>query len=168
MLDCPRCQVPLQSHTITTDAEGWEIEIDVCSDSCGGLWLEAHDFEADSKAKLFLDEELLALNKPRRKVNTDRELRCPECKAEMSRFDWNNEGIHLDFCPHCEGRWVDGGEIGRIQAQWNKEPLSSREEEALIGRVSAIKREEDERWQEQTFGQWLLDRVTLKGLRTQR
>ena len=169
MLSCPRCAVPLTAHTITTDAEAWELEVDVCADSCGGLWLEAHDFEIDPQAKLLLDQELLGLNKPRRKaVNTKAPADCPACRVAMQRYDWNNEGIHLDTCPMCKGRWLDGGEVRAIHDQWEQEPVSELGIAELVRKVKEVKQETDAGWHEETFGQWLLKRITFTSGRKHR
>lgn len=165
MLACPRCNVSLTPHTITTDAQGWEVEVDVCQDSCGGLWLEAHDFDADPEAKLLLDAELLHLNRPVKKtVNTKAPADCPSCRVAMHRFDWNNEGIHVDTCPMCKGRWLDGGEVQTIHAQWNQEPVDPM---ALMEQLKTIKKETSERMdsQQESFGQWIIKRLLLTSSR---
>ena len=166
MLSCPRCAVPLQAHTITTDTEAWQVEVDVCAESCGGLWLESHDFEIDPRAKLLLDQELLSLNKPRRKaVNTKAPADCPACRVPMRRFDWNNEGIHLDSCPMCQGRWLDGGEVRSIHEEWDREPLGAHEMTDLVRKVKQVKQETSANWQDESFTQWLLKRLTLTSTR---
>jgi Zn-finger nucleic acid-binding protein len=169
MLTCPRCAVPLRTHSITTDAEAWALEVDVCADSCGGIWLEAHDFEVDPQAKLLLDQELATLNVPRnRKINTKAPADCPACRVPMNRFNWNNEGIHLDSCPMCQGRWLDGGEVATIHKQWDQEPVSEYEMTDLLRQVKAQKKETEERMQGEGFGSWLFKRLTLTSTRTKR
>jgi Zn-finger nucleic acid-binding protein len=166
MLSCPRCNVPLKTHSITTDAEQWQVEVDVCLDSCGGLWLEAHDFEVDPQAKLLLDSEIANLNIPRKKaINTKAPADCPACRVPMNRYDWNNEGIHLDTCPMCHGRWIDGGEVRTIHAQWDKEPVSDVQLGEVMRQVAAIKKETNETWQEESFGQWLFKRLMFTSSR---
>jgi Zn-finger nucleic acid-binding protein len=168
MLACPRCNVSLKSHTITTDVDGWEVEVDACQDSCGGLWLEAHDFDADPKAKLLLDQELLSLNVPRKKnINTQAPADCPACRIAMHRFDWNNEGIHVDTCPMCKGRWLDGGEMQRVQATWNQEPVDPL---ALMGKLKTIEKETADRMDQQTdtFLEWCMKRLLLTSSRSKK
>jgi Zn-finger nucleic acid-binding protein len=166
MLTCPRCSVPLKAHTITTDGEAWQVELDVCMDSCGGLWLEAHDFEVDPQAKLLLDQEVASLNIPRKKaVNTKAPADCPACRVPMNRYDWNNEGIHLDSCPMCQGRWLDGGEVRTIHDQWDKEPVSDVQLGDVMRQVAAVKKETEAKWQEENFWQWTLKRLMLTSTR---
>lgn len=114
---CPRCRIPLKTHQITTDVEKWEIDVDVCSNSCGGIWLQDHDFNADSRANLLLDLELVVLNVPKRQIDsrlTDSAANCPDCKIPMTRYNWNNQDVYIDNCKKCKGRWFDGGEIRGI------------------------------------------------------
>lgn len=114
---CPRCRIPLKTHGITTDVEKWEIDVDVCSNSCGGIWLQDHDFNADSRANLLLDLELVVLNVPKRQIDarlTDSAATCPDCKIPMTRYNWNNKDVYIDNCKKCKGRWFDGGEIRGI------------------------------------------------------
>jgi Zn-finger nucleic acid-binding protein len=158
--------VPLSTHTITTDGEGWEVEVDVCKTSCGGLWLEAHDFEADPSAKLLMDSELLTLNRtPVRPINTKAPADCPACHVAMHRFDWNNEGIHLDTCPMCKGRWIDGGEVRTIHKQWDVEPVSEARIGEVMREVAKVKQQTNETWQEDSFGQWLMKRLMFTSTR---
>jgi Zn-finger nucleic acid-binding protein len=117
MLTCPRCRIPLKTHSITTDVEKWEVEIDVCSTSCGGVWLQEHDFEADTRANILLDLEVVNLNRPKKILDarqTDAPATCPDCKVKMERFNWNNTGLFIDTCSRCKGRWFDGGEVRGI------------------------------------------------------
>ena len=114
---CPRCRIPLKTHTITTDVEKWEVEVDVCSTSCGGVWLQDHDFHADARANLLLDLELVVLNVPKRQLDSrlsDSPANCPDCKQQMARYNWNNKDVYIDNCKRCKGRWFDGGEIRGI------------------------------------------------------
>ncbi|MEB3198322.1 MAG: zf-TFIIB domain-containing protein [Candidatus Sericytochromatia bacterium] len=114
---CPRCRIPLKTHTITTDVEKWQVEVDVCSNRCGGVWLEAHDFEADRRANILLDLEVVQLNTPKQSLppgSTEGPATCPACKVPLERFNWNNQGIMIDTCKRCKGRWFDGGEVRTI------------------------------------------------------
>lgn len=153
-LSCPRCQTPMSTFTVTTDVQHWEIEVDACK-RCGGLWLEDHDFEVDPKAKLLLDDELLALNRGEVDVNTLAPADCPECRVPMHRYNWNNEGITLDSCTKCHGRWIDGGEIADVRASWGVEPITAEQEAALRQQMGEIARQEDAVFAQQGFGGWL-------------
>ncbi|MFP5501388.1 MAG: zf-TFIIB domain-containing protein [Candidatus Sericytochromatia bacterium] len=162
MLTCPRCQFALTPHTVTTDVEGWQIEVDVCDQGCHGLWLEAHDAEADAEAKLLLDSELAALNRGGRQVSTLSPIDCPEGHGRLHRFDWNNENVHLDTCETCQGRWIDGGEIAKIQAEWGREPIAEHE---ILALANQARSQTEANWEEESFGSWLIKRLTFKAMR---
>ena len=40
---------------------------------------------------------------------------CPNCKADMNQY--NKNGIIIDACPHCQGIWLDRGELEKILEQ---------------------------------------------------
>lgn len=164
MLNCPRCQSPLTPHSVTTDVEGWQVEIDACDQGCGGLWIEPHDFEADAEARLLLDQELVSLNRGRA-VDTTGPVDCPEGHGPLHRFNWNNENIHLDTCETCQGRWLDGGEIANIQAEWGREPLDAQEMTALVAKTHTVKDATDSSWDDGNFGSWFLKRLAFSSFR---
>ncbi|GEM_PF-5563940 len=114
---CPRCRIPLKKHTITTDVEKWEVEVDACTNSCGGVWLQDHDFKADARANLLLDCELYVINRAVKRLKLsklDETAKCPDCKIPMYRYEWNKTGLEIDQCKKCKGRWFDAGEIQNI------------------------------------------------------
>jgi len=40
---------------------------------------------------------------------------CPKCKRDMNQY--NKNGIIIDTCPHCQGIWLDRGELEKILEQ---------------------------------------------------
>jgi len=45
-------------------------------------------------------------------------IRCPHDGTTMSKVDFNvDTTIILDYCPTCEGFWVDDGELDAIRAE---------------------------------------------------
>ena len=39
-------------------------------------------------------------------------MHCPKCGMELSEMDY--KGIRIDKCFHCEGIWLDAGELDEI------------------------------------------------------
>lgn len=37
---------------------------------------------------------------------------CPRCRVALQMFD--RQGITLDFCPQCQGVWMDRGELDKL------------------------------------------------------
>lgn len=117
MATCPRCDREMRSHLITTDVEKWEVEVDACTEGCGGIWLQQWDFEADGKAKLLHDSEVLELNRRKKPYEeSGRPLMCPDGCGRMSAYQWAGTDLELNHCPKCRGRWFDGGEVGTMKA----------------------------------------------------
>jgi Zn-finger nucleic acid-binding protein len=117
-LDCPRCEVPLSRRDITTAGEGWQVEVDVCVDSCGGVWIDKEDFHVDPSANLVLNKALVALNFPALKgLSPEAAADCPVCKAPMAVYHWKHTDVELDRCGQCRGLWFDGHEVAAVQTQ---------------------------------------------------
>lgn len=117
-LNCPRCEVPLAPRVVTTLAEGWEVEVDCCLHSCGGVWIEKEDFQVDPKANLLMNQALQPYNMPAIKgLEPEAQAVCPECAIPMEPYRWKHTDVALDRCPQCRGLWFDGNEITAIQRQ---------------------------------------------------
>ncbi|MFN3430800.1 MAG: zf-TFIIB domain-containing protein [Candidatus Sericytochromatia bacterium] len=118
VLDCPRCEVPLSRREVTTAGEGWQVEVDVCVDSCGGVWIDKEDFHVDPSANLVLNKALVALNFPALKgLAPEAEAECPVCRVGMVPYHWKHTDVELDRCGQCRGLWFDGNEVAAVQTQ---------------------------------------------------
>ena len=42
-------------------------------------------------------------------------LYCPNCSNKMDKVDYNLTGIIIDSCTACPYRWLDAGEVAKIQ-----------------------------------------------------
>src|SRR6266436_2898613 len=49
-------------------------------------------------------------------VNIKKQLICPHCSARMQKVNYNNTGILIDSCASCPYRWLNAGEIEKIEA----------------------------------------------------
>ena len=62
------------------------------------------------RRKKFEDEKLKKLvEEDRKKLKELHFMRCPKCGMELGEVDY--KGIHVDKCFHCEGIWLDAGEL---------------------------------------------------------
>ena len=112
---CPTCQAKLHKEKF----EG--VEIDHCL-TCGGVWLDHGELDrlVDRRDRLVEftsvdhDSGIHGDNHPKR--------HCPHCNKVMKKVDLleENSGIIYDYCPACEGFWLDQGEIARTK-QYLKE-----------------------------------------------
>ena len=53
---------------------------------------------------IFLGKRLL--------LSDDNTLTCPRCSSKLDKITKNK--IVIDVCPHCQGMWLDDGEIERL------------------------------------------------------
>lgn len=64
-------------------------------------------------------------------VNSQQGIICPNCSASMHKVDYNSTGILIDSCANCPYRWLDAGEIAKIETfkpKINPEDLNFLEE----------------------------------------
>jgi Zn-finger nucleic acid-binding protein len=40
---------------------------------------------------------------------------CPQCGNRMAAVDYKGTGVMIDSCTHCHSRWLDSGELHKIQ-----------------------------------------------------
>jgi Zn-finger nucleic acid-binding protein len=119
--------VPLTPSTLKTTAERWEVEVDVCVHSCGGVWLDKADFQVDPKDSLLLNRALLAHNVPALKgLLPESQAECPVCVVPMAPYRWKQTDVPLDRCGQCGGLWFDGHEIDSVQRQLRERPQAPR------------------------------------------
>jgi Zn-finger nucleic acid-binding protein len=119
--------VPLTPSTLKTAVERWEVEVDVCVHSCGGVWIDKADFQVDPKASLLLNRALLAYNVPALKgLLPESQAECPVCVVPMAPYRWKQTDVPLDRCGQCGGLWFDGHEIDSVQRQLQARPQAPR------------------------------------------
>lgn len=104
-LKCPACSNRLTPITLIAD---YSLVLDHC-EHCGGLWFDYLEVE-----EVLHDHSLysqLKFPKPAQTNKTSNvERYCPHCattKLEKLMLD----GVDVDECPTCRGRWLDAGEI---------------------------------------------------------
>lgn len=109
-MTCPNCQKELQP----VDLKG--IIIQECPD-CRGKWLKrdqlrlAKDRQDDHLR--WLDFDPFGKDVEKLSVSSAGKT-CPECDRTMSSLAYRQSEIVIDKCPHCEGVWLDHGELARI------------------------------------------------------
>lgn len=101
---CPRCD---RNSLIPQPARDPDAQIDRCRE-CGGLWFGKGSLTC-ALAVAAKDLKVLDGAKPT-------ELPCPTCDKPMYRFKYPQTLVVVDMCRHCEGVWLDRGELREIQA----------------------------------------------------
>ena len=113
-MNCPRCKTSLIVDTIR-DVK-YSVEIDKC-ESCGGIWFDKGEL---TRLASIIEPTLLEIrNIPNKEIQL-KALGCPSCgdmqlmkKAEHPR----DSKVIIDYCPKCQGIWLDKGELTAIQKE---------------------------------------------------
>lgn len=116
---CPTCATDLKVKQLG------EIQVDICEESCGGIWFD------DLEIKKFDDSdetpgEALLSTIPRgatREKQSTAPRPCPKCMGEMlfRRFYDVQNQVEVDQCLKCSGIWLDPGELSQIRSQFKTE-----------------------------------------------
>ena len=113
-MNCPRCKTLLNNQTIV-ERDG-KIEIETCP-SCEGHWFDKNELDLLENIS---EPVLIEWRNLCTKYEQLTPLNCPSCddhpmmkKAEHPR----DENVIIDYCEHCEGTWLDGGELEAIQKE---------------------------------------------------
>ncbi len=69
-----------------------------------------HEFERQKKEREENQQALAAEEKTRLKEL--HRMRCPKCGMELIEIDYKH--ILIDKCSHCDGIWLDAGELEEI------------------------------------------------------
>jgi hypothetical protein len=97
--------------------------VDECP-QCGGVWLRSgelaaivEDVESDvawMDARLWQKEDLF-------EVDSHATAHCPSCQHGLALVTPPNSQVQIDICPHCEGIWLDRGELRKILEEMEAE-----------------------------------------------
>ena len=69
------------------------------------LELETRKKMEEKKHKQLVEEE-------RKRLRELHYMRCPKCGMELSEIEY--KGIKIDKCFHCDGVWLDAGEMEAV------------------------------------------------------
>jgi len=91
------------------------IEIDRCS-RCGCMWFDQDELR---QAKDQTDPDLNWMDfeiwKHENRFRFEaRSLKCPRCNINMVTIGYGETGIEIDYCPQCQGTWLDEGVFAKI------------------------------------------------------
>lgn len=50
----------------------------------------------------------------------NRKIDCPKCREQMSLVNFNGSGIMVDACTSCHSRWLDAGELNKINEKYSR------------------------------------------------
>lgn len=112
------------------------VEVDVC-ESCKATWLDAGELQTicdvreqefkDDERDRFFDELHARDGKKMGQSQLAPTQACPACSGLMSRLEYAySSSVVIDRCPRCEGIFLEGEELARIQI-WHEERDAYRE-----------------------------------------
>jgi uncharacterized protein len=111
-MKCPRCSSELHLETIK-DLK-YTIEVDTCS-GCSGIWFDKGEL---AKLDKIVEPTLIEIRKIPPKKDQHEKLHCPSCSRIMLKSDHPRDSkVIMDFCPVCQGIWLDRGELDAIQKE---------------------------------------------------
>lgn len=110
-MKCPKCNADL------TPAVRHKVNVNLCP-SCNGMWLNAQELdELENEAfDLGEDQKGTLIYSP-----TPTSAKCPQCSANLQRFNYHAYALELEFCPNQHGYWLDAGEDNRVLELMKKE-----------------------------------------------
>lgn len=114
-MKCPRCDGSM------IVMENGSVKIDVCYESCGGIWFDWMELRKMDEAHEADPEFINKLSKSaNKKFDLAEKILCPKCDNQpmMRRFSSIKRAIEVDECPICSGFWLDAGELIGIHSEF--------------------------------------------------
>ncbi|MDO8567148.1 MAG: zf-TFIIB domain-containing protein [Dehalococcoidales bacterium] len=98
-----------------------KIELDYCT-KCRGVWFDSGELELLLESMKLNRREFMdgILKSPEAKTS-EAKRKCPLCRQDMRKTNVGKPEITIDVCPKGEGLWFDGGEVGQLLEQLDKE-----------------------------------------------
>lgn len=108
-MDCPKCEESMNVRNIK------KVEINECS-KCNGIWFDQDELR---RAKDQTEPDLNWMDFEIWKqadhfIFSAKALKCPKCQIDMVAIDYGDTGVEIDYCPQCQGTWLDEGEFEKI------------------------------------------------------
>ena len=151
IINCPACGKEMKKVFI----EGANINIDICTDGCGGMLFDNRELEKfDEKsenADKILDE---VKGKNFEKTDDNARIICPVCNIPMVKMGASGN-VQIDVCNVCGAKFLDNGELLKIRNDYlpketpeidaAMEILEKETSQEIYGKVSSFFRDNFER-----------------------
>ncbi len=118
-IKCPACGKEMEKVFIPSQG----INIDICTDGCGGIFFDNREFEAfnEEHEDISLIKEKLD-GKIFDKVDTNAQRMCPACGAKMVKNSASvGSKIIVDDCYICGGKFLDNEELYLIRKEYKND-----------------------------------------------
>lgn len=113
-MNCPRCKKPMVAQTIRDIR--FSVNVDYC-ESCGGRWFDNGELTRMEKT---VEPALIEIRKIPDSLDQLEMLECPSCSNHprlQKMAHEKDKHVIIDFCPVCNGIWLDKGELEAIQKE---------------------------------------------------
>ena len=110
-MQCPVCK----KEMVEVNIDG--VVIDICKDSCKGMWFDWHELtKLDEKHENVCEVLEEALNHPRTNREDRGKIHCPKCEIPMFIHKHkSSKEVDVDECYNCAGFFLDSGELKAIR-----------------------------------------------------
>lgn len=116
-IKCPACGSEMTKIFIADKG----INIDVCSNGCGGIFFDNKEIQEFSGVNDNISEIKQALaGKNFMPVDENQTRICPACGTPMTKT--KALGIQIDTCYKCGGLFLDNGEFELVRSKFPKKP----------------------------------------------
>ena len=118
-LRCPACGNEMRKIFIPSQG----INIDICSQGCGGIFFDNREFKMFDEKHEGLDDMIQAVeNNEFKPVDDSLPRYCPACGAKMVKnYASIRKEVQIDDCYACGGKFLDHGELTKIRGQYENE-----------------------------------------------
>ena len=111
-IECPACGEPMKKIFIPSAG----INVDICSESCGGLFFDNQELQKFNKIADDISEIKKVLEgKSFIPVDESQTRICPSCGKPMVKTSIKGLGVQIDTCYTCGGIFLDNGELDIIR-----------------------------------------------------
>ena len=119
-INCPACGAKMKKIFLADSG----VNIDICADGCGGIFLDNREFRLFDEQHETLDVAIQLVENKNYKVKVDKEAVriCPACGAKMVKNPTSVKGeVIVDDCYSCGGKFLDHGELTKIRDEYPTE-----------------------------------------------
>ena len=123
-MNCPACASRL------SEIQAYGLKVDVCTESCGGVWFDAGELELVDENHERVDSRVLRpLGNQKVAVDRNKQRMCPRCAgtALKRQLEDTLSDLEIDICSDCHGVFLDFGELNVLRKN-----NSSRDEGARV------------------------------------
>lgn len=118
---CPSCKNAM------IVVEHNRIELDYCP-HCHGVWFDSGELELwlKSMGRVDGDRFFADILKSPETETAEKERKCPICHQKMRKIATGRQpALLIDACPHGNGLWFDGGEVGHLLKELPGKPADT-------------------------------------------